>query len=183
MNGMSRSGMVIAALAVIATALSAAPAAMAATGQAGTGQVRTGQAVTTSRLLSEQALRRAVPRRAEAVVSATLGRARTDGPVFSQQPTLTIDDAANGLFGYSEAVDGTTLVVGAPGVGSGGSVYVFTETRGTWSQAELLTSTAPSGATLGYTVAIQGNKTVAIGSPGLGEDHEGGVYLFSASRP
>jgi hypothetical protein len=101
--------------------------------------------------------------------------------VVTQRPTLTVDNDANGLFGYSEAVDGTTLVVGAPGVGSGGSVYVFTEARGTWSQTQLLTSTAPAGATLGYTVAIQGS-TIAADAPGSGEDDQGAVYVFTYHR-
>ncbi len=118
-----------------------------------------------------------------AAISTAPGSARADifGPAFTQQPTLTVDDGANGLFGYSEAVQGNTLVVGAPGVGAGGSVYVYTRTRGTWSQAELLTSTAPAGVNLGATVAIDGS-TIAADAPAAGEDDQGAVYVFTSDR-
>jgi len=199
---MHRSKMVISGLALIAAAISAAPgSAMAAT--AGVGQARaagtmmehtatehpagqtiTRHAVISTRLLSERAMQRTISAGAVRLVSATLShatRAGTFGPEFAQQPTLTVDDGANGLFGYSEAVQGSTLVVGAPGVGAGGSVYVFTRTRGTWSEAELLTSTAPAGVNLGATVAIQGS-TIAADAPGYGEDDQGAVYVFTSHR-
>jgi len=194
--------MIISGLAVIAAAIGTAPgSAMAAT--AGVGQARavgtmmertvtehaagqtiTGHTVISTRLLSERALQRTISAGAVRLVWATLRHAtRADifGPAFTQQPTLTVDDGASGLFGYSEAVQGSTLVVGASGVGAGGSVYVFTRTRGTWSEAELLTSTAPAGVNLGVTVAIQGS-TIAADAPGYGEDGQGAVYVFTSHR-
>jgi hypothetical protein len=93
---------------------------------------------------------------------------------FVQQAELTAGDGVGGdEFGYSVAVSGNTVVVGAPEheVGSNkqqGAVYVFEMGAGGWANAtqtaELTDSTGEAGVQLGYSVAISGN-TIAAGEP------------------
>jgi len=85
-------------------------------------------------------------------------------------------------FGYSVALSGDTLVVGAPGddgsiggidgdetaggADSSGAVYVFTRAAGVWTQGAYLKAASPlSVEFLGTSVAIEGDTLVA-GAPG-----------------
>jgi hypothetical protein len=77
------------------------------------------------------------------------------------------DGAANDLFGISVAVSGSTVVVGAPGVGSGdwGAVYVFARPAGGWADATQSAELGTLGSGwLGYSVGISGD-TIAAGAP------------------
>ncbi len=97
------------------------------------------------------------------------------------------DGAASDFFGWSVAIDGRTIVVGAvikntsP---SQGAAYVFTEPNGGWvdsSQAAELTPSTGNGADeFGVTVAISGN-TVVVGAPGAGVSNRGAAYVFERS--
>jgi hypothetical protein len=89
------------------------------------------------------------------------------------------------IFGVSVALDGNTLVVGAPGESSAargvdpgpaaeanddataaGAVYVFVRSAGTWSQqAYLKASNADAFDFFGMSVAVSGN-TIVVGAPG-----------------
>ena len=92
---------------------------------------------------------------------------------------------AGDAFGRSVAVDGDTMVVGAPedddnGVDSG-SVHVFVRQSGVWSQVATLTATdGDDGDVFGYSVAVAGD-TVVVGA--YGDDDagsaSGSVYVFS----
>lgn len=85
---------------------------------------------------------------------------------WTQTATLTASDGTfSDLFGGSLAVDGNTLVVGAPGRNLfTGAAYVFTESNGVWTQvAELTASDAVPGLDFGGSVAISGN-TVVVGA-------------------
>ena len=94
---------------------------------------------------------------------------RSGGVVWDRGVKLTASDGAPyNNFGISVAVDGETVVVGAPGDDDNGtdsgSVYVFTNTNGVWSQAAKLT--ASDGATLDYfgqSVAVSGD-TILVGA-------------------
>ncbi len=88
------------------------------------------------------------------------------------------DIAAADYFGYSVAVSGTTVVVGAPGYAkNAGRVYVFTDAAGGWKQAaELKGSDTVSGHYFGYSVAISG-ATIAVGAPGYAST-AGRAYVF-----
>ena len=109
--------------------------------------------------------------------------------VWTQEAELTAGDGATGdRFGWSVAVSGDTVVVGAPQhtVGSNaqqGAAYVFRDAGGGWTQqAEL---TAPDGAAwiwFGYAVAASG-ETVMVGAPNLDVDwgDAGSVYVFDDS--
>ncbi len=75
-----------------------------------------------------------------------------------QQAELTASDGVSGdEFGFSVAVSGSTIVVGAPyrAIGSNskqGAAYVFVQSGGTWSEQAELTA-LDSGAGISYTIA------------------------------
>ena len=105
------------------------------------------------------------------------------GGVWSQQAMLTASDGQAGdAFGWTNGIDGDTVVVGAFAAngGTGGS-YVFTRTSGVWSQqAEL---TAPglstgdgfgSGAGIDGDVAVVGAQYQTIG----GNANQGAAYMY-----
>jgi hypothetical protein len=78
-------------------------------------------------------------------------------------------------FGYSVAISGTTVVVGAPQHAYGGSAYVFTRTATGWRQVAELAGVAGDG--FGNSVAVS-SATVVVGA----ENHAnfaGGAYVFT----
>jgi len=103
------------------------------------------------------------------------------GDVWSQQAYLKASNPGSAdNFGYSVALAGDTLAVGAPGEGSNatglngdqadnsaqsaGAVYVFTRIGGVWSQqAYLKASNTDAGDEFGIAVALQG-ETLAVGA-------------------
>ncbi|MGA2004482.1 MAG: FG-GAP repeat protein [Terriglobales bacterium] len=109
------------------------------------------------------------------------------GTSWIQQAELTASDGANyNYFGWSVAVSGSTVVVGAPGYpatgpnGSQGAAYVFVQSGGTWSQqAELTASDGAAYDQLGSSVALSGN-TVVAGAPCYA-DCQGAAYVFGES--
>ncbi|MEE9425594.1 MAG: FG-GAP repeat protein [Methylococcales bacterium] len=104
-------------------------------------------------------------------------------PSFEQQAYLkTPNEKGGDLYGFSVAIAGDTLVVGAPlenikitdvdgeqsdkTTENAGAVYVFTRSGSTWSQQAYLTvSNADGGDVLGGSVAIEGN-TLVVGAKG-----------------
>ena len=116
------------------------------------------------------------------------------GGTWSQQAELTASDGAAGdAFGASVAVDGNTIVVGAPlhAVGLNqspgqGAAYVFVQSGGTWSQqAELTASDGASWDSFGNSVAVSGT-TVVVGAvhhkaSGINEPGPGAAYVFVQS--
>jgi hypothetical protein len=100
------------------------------------------------------------------------------GGTWSQQAYLKASNADDfDLFGYSVAIDGDTLVVGAYGESSTaaggetdnsaldtGAVYVFTRNGSSWSQqAYLKASNADAADYFGFSVAIDGG-TLVVGA-------------------
>ena len=94
------------------------------------------------------------------------------------------DGAANDEFGFSVAVDGDTVVVGAhkdddKGAESG-SVYVFTKPNTGWADAsETVKLTASDGVAddnFGFSVTVDGD-TMAVGAPQ--NDDSGSAYVFT----
>ena len=90
-----------------------------------------------------------------------------------------------GEFGYSVAVSGSVVVIGAPdeasgGLPSAGNVYIFNSKTDTW-----ITLTSPNAQAEGYfgdSVAVSG-KTVVVGAPAEtfnGVITAGNVYTFNA---
>ncbi len=93
---------------------------------------------------------------------------------------LASDGAPYDHFGESVAVDGSTLVVGAPfdddGATDAGSVYVFERGPLGWTEAFKLRAPAPgAGDQLGRSVAIAGDRVLA-GAPGSAGP--GAAHLF-----
>jgi hypothetical protein len=105
------------------------------------------------------------------------------GTTWSQQAYLKASNAeGNDNFGWSVAISGETVVVGAVGEDSSatgingnqsdnnalwsGATYVFSRTAETWSQqAYLKASNTDNGDNFGYSVAISG-ETVVVGAVG-----------------
>ena len=109
---------------------------------------------------------------------------------WTQQAELTAPDGAlNDLFGWSVAVDGSTVAVGAiyHTVGSNqaqGAEYLFVVICGTWTQqAELTASDGVAGDQFGYSVALSGS-TLVVGATGrtVGSNtQQGAAYVFIQS--
>jgi hypothetical protein len=80
-----------------------------------------------------------------------------------EQKLTAPDGAANDQFGTSVAVDGDTLVVGAPSDdGAKGAVYVYQRSADTWiNTAKLTASDGAANDLLGVSVAIDGDTIVA----------------------
>ncbi|MCA9168537.1 MAG: hypothetical protein KDB23_12765, partial [Planctomycetales bacterium] len=132
------------------------------------------------------------------VVGGSLDQSNNEGVVYvyvwdatannwSEQAKLyAIDRGQAGEgFGASVAIDGDTLVVGAPqdsstGIDSG-SVYVFTRTGSSWSLQRKVMAPAPTaGSTFGQAVAISGNQMV-VGAAGSATDDAAYVYQRSGT--
>ena len=98
------------------------------------------------------------------------------GSTWAQQAKLTASDGAiDDYFGWSVAISGSTVIVGAPyNTSQIGAAYVFTRSGSTWAQqAELNAFDGAVGDEFGYSVVISG-PTVAVGAP----SGVGAVYVF-----
>ncbi|HKC84366.1 MAG TPA: FG-GAP repeat protein, partial [Blastocatellia bacterium] len=110
------------------------------------------------------------------------------GAVWTQQQKLIAQDgAANDIFGYSVAISGDTVVIGAPlnDIGASrdqGSAYVFTRNGAVWTQQQKLTANdGAANDSLGGSVAISGDTVVVgenIDKVGATEGH-GSAYVFT----
>jgi hypothetical protein len=115
--------------------------------------------------------------------SVYVSRTSDGGATYGQVAKLTASDGASSdLFGYSVAIDGGTVVVGAYGDDDGGSAsgsaYVFRTSDGgaTYDEVSKLTaSDAAADDRFGFSVAIDGT-TVVVGTWN-GE----AAYVFSTS--
>jgi hypothetical protein len=114
------------------------------------------------------------------------------GGVWTQQQKLEASDAAVGdEFGYSVAISGETIVVGAwrddgaAGI-SQGSAYVFVHSGGVWTQQQKLeASDAGDSDGFGSSVAI-GGETVVVGAwrddRQLSWENQGSAYVFAPAN-
>src|SRR5262245_25668667 len=104
-----------------------------------------------------------------------------DAMTWTQQQKLTAGDGADsGLFGFSVAIDGDTVVVGSPAPASpwdygGSAAYIFTRSETTWTQQQKLTGGFQN---FGSSVAIDGD-TVVVGSL-FDDSFRGAAYIFSS---
>lgn len=106
------------------------------------------------------------------------------GSSWSLQAELTASDRAPSTnFGWSVAISGSTLVVGAPLTNastSGGAAYVFVRSGTTWSQqAELTASDRAPFDEFGSSVAVSGSYVV-VGAPDR-NSLRGAAYVFTSS--
>lgn len=110
------------------------------------------------------------------------------GTTWSRQQKLVASDgAADARFGWSVAIDGDTVVVGAPtdrsSATASGAAYVFVRSGASWSEEQKLLPGDPANNDwFGTSVAVSGD-TVAIGSPHDDDKGEstGAVYVFTRS--
>jgi hypothetical protein len=103
-------------------------------------------------------------------------------------PTTTLaDPAATGgdTFGYSVALDGDTLVVGANGTNATGAAYIYTKSLNNWPATPTTSLADPPATTnddFGVSVAVDGSR-LAVGSdgpPAFGFDQfEGAAYYYT----
>lgn len=119
-------------------------------------------------------------------------------------PTIiagTATPASLSLFGWSVAVSGNTIVVGAPVVSSGvvalaGKAYVFqlNATDNLWGNISadarvanrILSPSDPEmigffGGSVAVDVVAEGDTRIAVGSPFRGAANQGGVYIYEGS--
>jgi hypothetical protein len=93
------------------------------------------------------------------------------------------DGVSRGAFGASVAINGQTILAGAPNAGpaSQGEAYVFVEPPTGWATgtetARLTASNRQTGDAFGYSVAINGYRA-AVGAPEAGPSGEGAAYMF-----
>ncbi len=111
------------------------------------------------------------------------------GTTWSQQAKLTVSNgAANDWFGYSVAISGETVIVGAPLDDFGstvnqGSAYVFARSGTTWSQQQQINaSEAADSDNFGFAVALQ-SETAVVGAPAddVSNSDQGSAYVFTRS--
>jgi hypothetical protein len=115
---------------------------------------------------------------------------RFDGVAWNEEAKLTASDGTTYAgFGYSLALDGSTVLIGAPfdkEFGSvTGSAYLFRENGGAWTQvAQLTASDGETFERFGYGVALRGD-TALIGAErddDRGRD-AGSAYVFELNCP
>ncbi|MBN8612331.1 MAG: FG-GAP repeat protein [Deltaproteobacteria bacterium] len=102
---------------------------------------------------------------------------RRTGATWSEEAVLRSSGAAHlGSFGAAVAIEGDTVVVGAP---AEGAAYVFSRVAGVWVEAQRLTGVTG----LGTAVAISG-ETAVIGAAedgSAGSGRSGSVRIFTPS--
>jgi hypothetical protein len=95
------------------------------------------------------------------------------------------DGKVDDLFGYSLAISGDTVIVGAPYVDvnarNRGAAYVFVRTESGWIQWQRLEPLVPASSGedsfFGYSVAISGD-TAIVGAPAFAPVSQGAAYVF-----
>ena len=103
-----------------------------------------------------------------------------------QAKLTTTDNASRTFFALSIAIDGDTIVVGAPRATNmsgkkSGAAYLYTRTGTTWSGIKLEPADGADNDSIGATVAVSGN-TVLVGAPtrSVGTTSQAGtVYAYS----
>jgi FG-GAP repeat protein len=102
---------------------------------------------------------------------------------FTTTQTLTESSPVAGDgFGTSVAIDGSTMVVGAPDAGpeQQGEVDIYTQASdGKWTFLQTLTGVDAQAEDFGEAVAISGN-TIVVGAPGGSSKYdEGSVWIYT----
>ncbi len=107
---------------------------------------------------------------------------RFDGKSWTQEQELLASDAsASDYFGWSVAIDGNVIVVGAFFTNLTGQAYVFRYNGSTWDEEDiLLASDAAIDDRFGTSVDISGN-TILVGAHRNDDSamESGSVYFFS----
>ncbi len=112
-----------------------------------------------------------------------------NGDQWTQQAKLVATGGdENDVFGYSVALDGNTLVVGAPGrdteLAAYGAAYVFVRTGNTWTQQAMLQHAVGwTSDNYGLAVAIDGETlVVSTGRHDVGtKQNQGAAWVYTRS--
>ncbi len=111
----------------------------------------------------------------------------SSGSWTQMQKLAPVEGSTHDSFGSAIALAGTTALIGAEGtdvnsVFGRGMVYVYTESNGSWSQAQKLTaSDGKQSDSFGWSVALSGS-TALIGALAAGpEYYQGAAYIFTKS--
>jgi len=103
------------------------------------------------------------------------------GTSWSQQAKITASDAVGSeQFGYSVAISGDDVLVGAINAGTGGAAYLFQRSGTSWSEErKIMASDAESSDSFGYSVALSGDYAV-VGAykEDAGGSNAGAAYTF-----
>jgi len=101
---------------------------------------------------------------------------------YQQVKLVASDGSSNSSFGFSVAVSGDTLVMGAYNQNSySGAVYVFVRSGNTWVQQQKITETEyQTNSWFGDSVSISGD-TLLIGAVESGADDRGAAYIYVRS--
>ncbi len=117
---------------------------------------------------------------------------RANGAWTMQTKLFATDGSVNTQFGYSVAIDGDTIVIGArvniPTLNAvaPGAAYVFTRAGATWTQqAKLISNDLGKNDRFGESVAIN-NNTIVVGAvlhdaAGTPDSSKGAAYVFVRS--
>lgn len=111
---------------------------------------------------------------------------RSDGEWRQEQELFPADGEEGDIFGYSVAVDGDTIVIGAmynspSDLRYAGSVYIFTRTDSEWNQeGKLLEPAGSSYNNFGASVSLDGD-TALIGTSHNIFTSMGAAYIFTRS--
>ena len=108
---------------------------------------------------------------------------------WTEQAVLAPTGGSGTSFGGSSldgmSISGDTIAVGAPAestpAGNTGSVYVFTNNNGTWTQQQRVVPTDPLVAGFGLSVAVQ-NDSLLVGAPFTGSTtifKPGSAFVFA----
>ena len=97
------------------------------------------------------------------------------------QKLTASDGATDDLFGWSVAISGSTVVVGAILGNPHGAAYVFNRQSGSWVETQKLIASARGAAEFGYSVAISGSTVVvgAIIDNFFVNSFQGSAFVFS----
>lgn len=104
-----------------------------------------------------------------------------DPLIFSETKVRPLASTERDMFGASVALDGETLVAGAPRDDSqgtsAGAAYIFQRNNGTWSQIQMFSG--ENGDRFGTSVATDGG-VVVVGAP---RDGTGSAHVYELSGP
>ncbi len=105
---------------------------------------------------------------------------RRNGTTWTQEASFTQELVHHSRFGYSVAVEGDRLFVGAHQWFNGsqqlGAALVFARSGSTWTQTQILEPNVADLSNFGTAVAIQGNRAI-VGAPAE-NNFQGAAYVY-----
>jgi hypothetical protein len=102
---------------------------------------------------------------------------------WPKTPTTTLTDPkarGDGELGWSVAVHGTSVVVGAPGTSTGGDAYVYVKGASGWPKTPTIKLADPVARMFdlfGSSVSVSG-RTVVVGAVDGGKSGTGAAYIY-----